>query len=672
MPDLRAWSCLQGCGLPAAWAHQNSWRVLDTRFAKGLNFLATWALWQADAQRPHCLHYVAIAATPPELGALGPPASLASLLADQCFGLLPGFHRMTFEQGRVSLTLCIGDLKTVLREQRFLADSVFLAPTDLESNPPERDTWTAQALARCCRRGTRVATGPISPQPSLQLRQTLAQSGFELDPVAPSGTPQTEHFSGIYNPRWEPKTSRYPSAASAASASFTALAKLPQQPTSCAVIGAGLAGASVAQALARRGWQVTVLDAAAAPAEGASGVPVGLMAPHVSADDSPRSRLSRAGIRLTLQQACALLVKGQDWDASGVLERRMDGPLRLPPFFQPPFFQPPVLQPQGLDWSAPAPRGWTDAAWASGLPPNSPALWHAQGGWIKPAALIRAWLAQPGVRFQGNANVAKLVRDGDAWVLLDAGNRVLTRASTVVFAAAGGMAPLMAQLRTEAAANATQRHSGGANGLHTAGADTLPAMPVLHPVSGQVSWAFQRPSDSAALPPYPVNGLGSLVAHVPMRNLLGNLLGGLPDGLMGSLMGSAMSLDKAWFTGATYEAQLDATPTAAWAAAQHHVNLARLQTLLPASAAELADSFANGSIQFWRGTRYATADRLPVVGPLTSDASPTVWASTGLGSRGLSLCVLCAELLAARLGGEPWPVGASLAAKISLNRLKNR
>eukprot|EP01041_Mallomonas_annulata_P030768 gene30768-52971_t len=44
---------LQGCGLPAAWAGQPQWRVLETGFGFGLNFLVTWAAWRADPHRPH-------------------------------------------------------------------------------------------------------------------------------------------------------------------------------------------------------------------------------------------------------------------------------------------------------------------------------------------------------------------------------------------------------------------------------------------------------------------------------------------------------------------------------------------------------------------------------------------------------------------------------------------
>ena len=42
---------LQGCGLPAAWADQPQWRVLETGFGFGLNFLVTWAAWRAAGRR---------------------------------------------------------------------------------------------------------------------------------------------------------------------------------------------------------------------------------------------------------------------------------------------------------------------------------------------------------------------------------------------------------------------------------------------------------------------------------------------------------------------------------------------------------------------------------------------------------------------------------------------
>ena len=649
--------------MPGAWGNQPAWRILDTGFHSGANFLAAWAAWLADPQRPTLLHYVAITRDSPDprqleipagehidqrLAKAGPVpfARLSQLLADQCFGLLPGFHRLEFEQGRVLLTLCIGDLKAMLREQRFCADSVFLVSPDLNpASLPESardlsgwDLWTTKSMARCCRRGTRLASGPMT----LALQQALSQSGFDMRQAAPLDGHSQAFCSGLYNPCWEPKMSRRQSSLRAA------------KPGSCVVVGAGLAGASVAQAMARRGWQVQVLDAASTPAAGASGLPVGLMVPHVSADDSPRSRLSRAGIRLMLQQARALLVQGQDWDATGVLERRTGGLIGLPP----------TWPAQGMAWSWPCNDLLPNPAGGAGLPHPTPALWHACAAWIKPAQLVKAWLDLPGVQFQGGACVASLRLEGDLWVLLDATNNVLASAKMVVLAAAGGTTQLLNQLRADlcagGAADTDPDRDSPASDHASALASALPRVPTLQAVPGQISWAVQRPADTAALPPYPVNGLGSLVAHVPVNDVMAvDSTGNATNGTAGRM---------AWFTGATYE-----TPWAEGApsiAAQHGANHARLKALLPACANALADQFADGSVQAWRNVRHAPADRLPVVGPLMGGDSPALWISTGLGSRGLSLSVLCAELLAARLGAEPLPIEAALARFLVSTRSK--
>src|SRR3989338_1627470 len=55
---------LHGCGLPAAWAGQPQWCILETGFGLGLNFLVTWQAWKADPARPRLLHFVATEAFP--------------------------------------------------------------------------------------------------------------------------------------------------------------------------------------------------------------------------------------------------------------------------------------------------------------------------------------------------------------------------------------------------------------------------------------------------------------------------------------------------------------------------------------------------------------------------------------------------------------------------------
>ncbi|NDP39541.1 MAG: FAD-dependent oxidoreductase [Rhodoferax sp.] len=562
--------------------------MLDTRFARGFNFLSTWQAWRQDPQRPRMLHYVSVTAAPLGIDELlASSASCPELqllteeLAMQWSGLLPGFHRLTFDGGHVLLTLCVGDLTAMLRAQQFAADSVYLVsdPADTPGCFPTShwDVWTAKALARCCRRGTML----VAPMNAAYWYADLTPCGFEMaaDPVdrpknSPAITPSPV-LRAQFNPSWTIKRTR-----STMAGSLMAVGR-------CAVIGAGLAGASVAASLARRGWRVQVLDQAHTPAAGASGLPVGLLVPHVSADDCVLSRLSRSGVRLMLQQARSLLQQGQDWEATGTLERQLN------------------------------------------RSPGSPDLWHPQAAWLKPSRLVHAWLAQPGITFQGDVKVAALRQCGNEWELLDAQDNVLHRASRVVFANAGGATALLESLQA-----------------------TLPALdirvnqfPVMQGVRGQVSWAMHNGLPDAAFPPFPVNGAGSVVPRVPI-----DANGG--QGL-------------AWFVGASYQPDdQPATPDEM----NHAANLDRLCKLNPKLGQALAGQFAAGAVNTWKGTRCVTADRLPAVGPLYQTEHSSLWICAGLGSRGLSFSMLCAELLAARWSGEPLPVDAGLARTLDARR----
>jgi len=592
-------------GLPQAWAGQTAWRILDTRFSRGLNFLSTWQAWKSDPLRPHMLHYVSLTSAPPSLEELRASAenfpelrALLQELAPQWFGWLPGFHRFSLDNGRVLLTLCVGDLTAMLRQQQFNADTVYLDPgqaAPLDSTAASAwDLWAVKALARCCRRGTGLATTADASD----LLANLTQCGFELQPS--ETLPQGGLLSGHFNPRWTIKNSREQSVAV----------------ETCTVIGAGLAGASVAAALARRGWQVKVLDQGDAPAAGASGLPVGLVVPHVSADDCPLSRLSRSGVRLMLQQARSLLEQGQDWEATGTLEHRVDGTPGLPANWPAP----------GMDWSQmttpdKATQQLADTTWKHGIAVDDPTIWHAQAAWLKPAQLVRAWLSQPGVTFQGGARVTALRQNGDQWELLDAQGQVLTSASRVVFANASGAKPLIEslQIALPSLGICVQQLSG------------------MHGLLGQLSWALHQGAADAAFPPFPVNGAGSVVPMVPVE-------GGT-----------------AWFIGSSY--QPDNKP-ALPDEKNHAANLGRLNKLIPQLGQALAAQFDAGDINGWKNTRCVTADRLPMVGPLYKADNPSLWICAGMGSRGMSFSVLCAELLAARWGAEPLAVEASLAQSV--------
>ena len=591
---------LHGCGLPAAWAGQPQWCILETGFGLGLNFLVTWQAWKADPQRPRMLHVVATEAHPASAADVLRAASshpelipLAEQLQAQLWGLLPGLHRLVFEDGRLLLTLCIGDSAAVLQGQRLLADSVYLDGFSPAKNPGMWDMGAFKAVARCCRRGTRIASWTVARV----VLDGLAQCGFVVQKT-PGLPPKRDNLQGVFNPRWEPRR---------ASDATPAWPALPALPGRCVVVGAGLAGAATAASLARRGWRVCVLDAHAAPAGGASGLPAGLLVPHVSPDDSLLSRLSRCGVRATLQQAQALLRPGLDWQASGVLERRLDGSSGLPADW-------PVA---GNDWSQMASPLQIQGMPSMGpdLPPT-PACWHQRAGWVKPARLVSALLAQPGIQWRGGIQITRLQRDpgNGSWQVFGSRGEVVEQADLVVLAA-GHASALLAQCR-------------------------LP----LQAIRGQVSWGLQTADSTGGgtgFPAFPVNGHGSFLPGVPTA-----------EGAM-------------WLAGAGFARDRDDNRIEA----QDQLdNLERLKTLLPTVAAHLAADFNNGLVRAWAGVRCAAPDRLPLVGPVDTAQQAGLWLNTAMGSRGLSFAVLCAELLAARLHNEPLPLDRRMAQALSAER----
>jgi len=153
------------------------------------------------------------------------------------------------------------------------------------------------------------------------------------------------------------------------------------KPTGVAVVGAGIAGSSVAWALCKQGVRVHLYDSASEPAAGASGNWVGAFHPHITRGDSPLSKLSRLGFQHTVQalkelSALGLLVEGEDWATPGHLQtvphdeaERTRETLALLNF-------PETL----VRWVQPNEL----------LPTPLGGLYFPQGGWVKPARWVQA------------------------------------------------------------------------------------------------------------------------------------------------------------------------------------------------------------------------------------------------------------------------------------------
>lgn len=475
-----------------------------------------------------------------------------------------GFYRLLLSGGRVSLTLCLGDPRASLTRLVLQADHVILGAACAQGQ-------ALAALPRCCKRGTKLTC-------STSLSNAGGPDAARLQALGFQPGAATEW---VFDPAWTvPRTRQTPR-------------QIWPQPQRCTVVGAGISGASVARALALRGWEVQILDAQDHPGLGASGLPAGLVSPVYSADYGPVSQLTHIGCALMRQHAQMLLVQGRDWAPSGA---------------------------------------WLHQVADKKNHQAGPARHLPEAFWLQPGPLVRAWLATPGVRFTRRARVERLERLGGHWVCIDQAGLELARSEVLIVTNALDAARL---LNDPDPAQPAHAPGWGLRPVPTAA--VTQALAGLHPRYGAVSMGAS--TGLTDLPAQPVQGHGNFLPSVP-----------LAQGAM-------------WLAGAGF-----GSAPAPDVQAQHRDNLARLARLLPCAAAKVAPQFDSGDVQIWQGQRCVSQDRLPLVGAVQAVPDASVWISAAMGARGLTLAALCAELLAARIGGEPLPLPARLARLLDAQR----
>lgn len=410
---------LHGNGLPARWRGRDRFVMLETGFGLGHNFVAAWDAWREDAARCRQLVFASVERHPPRAEDLrrahagAPLAALGDALAAQWPPLVHGLHALDFEVGRVRLLLAFGDVADWLPELALQADAVLLDGFAPARNAAMWDLRVLKAVGRRAARDATAATWSVARD----VREGLVTAGFDVG-RAPGIGGKREITVARFAPRGPvaPET--------------------PPPSREAVVLGAGLAGASVAQALAAEGWQVEVLDRHAAPAAETSGNRAGLFHGTVHADDGPHARWLRAAATFAQRAFAAPLAAGVPGDRGGLLRlagRDLETPRRL-------------VERQAL------PPDWVqvlDAEAASRrarVALHEPAWWYPGGGWIAPGALVRHWLSTPGVRFAGGVAVDRLRRDGPRWQLLAADGTVLRETPTLVLAGAADTLRLVAPL----------------------------------------------------------------------------------------------------------------------------------------------------------------------------------------------------------------------------------
>ncbi|MFA4937774.1 tRNA (5-methylaminomethyl-2-thiouridine)(34)-methyltransferase MnmD [Brevundimonas sp.] len=398
---------LDGCGLPDAWAGRDCFTVAELGFGTGLNIAALLDLWRRTRPEGARLHIFSIEGYPltadeaaRALGAWPELAQATQALIDAWPSATPGFHRVDLPGFDAVLDLAVGDAAWALEQWSGAADAWFLDGFSPALNP---GMWSPQVMALIAARsapGARLATFTVAGA----VRRGLAEQGFVVEKRPGHGRKR------------ERLEAQLPSA----------FAPVPLP--SIAVIGAGVAGASVVRALRDQGVRAVVFEAER-PGAGGSGFPAALVTPRLDAGDTGiaalhAQALGRAG---HLYAATPDAVTGH-------------GVLQLP---------------QAPRDAARFEKIACQSIWAEGamavLDEDAAATLAGettgQGGLsmkgacaVRPAAVLSDWLGDADMRSE---RVTKLKRIDGRWRLFGEADAVLAEVDAVLMAGGWGSAALL-------------------------------------------------------------------------------------------------------------------------------------------------------------------------------------------------------------------------------------
>ncbi len=402
---------LNGNDLLERWNKSGSFTIVETGFGAGLNFLATWrALRNAAADSR--LHFVSVEKHPfhgrdleriherhPEL------REMSAQLRERYPPLLPGFHRLHFDGGRVTLTLLFGDAALMLHQLQARADAFFLDGFAPSKNPQMWSKEVFAELARLARPDATLATYTVAAA----VCHGLTEAGFEVGKRA-----------GFANKR-EMLCGRFRGAAADAPL---------RNERRAIVIGAGLAGTACAQRLAERGWSVQLIERHRAPAQEGSGNPAGLVRPVFSLDWNTHSRFTSAAFLYASRHQAALEEAGMGpiHGEGGVLQLARDAN-----HFDK---QQRIIEQFSLSADLVKVVQTREAAELAGVPVAGPACWFPQAVWANPASMCRSNLDGSGglVSCLYGHDVALLRRTDGRWEVLDGAGEELASGPVVVLA----------------------------------------------------------------------------------------------------------------------------------------------------------------------------------------------------------------------------------------------
>ncbi|MBE0493819.1 MAG: FAD-dependent 5-carboxymethylaminomethyl-2-thiouridine(34) oxidoreductase MnmC [Thiomicrospira sp.] len=310
MNQAQTW--LEKLAIQARFHHANSFTFAEVGFTDLALFLDVAARWQALSNKHAKLHYFILETPPLLIERLDAPVRLRSEdtndallkeLSAQLPNALPGWHQVSLLDGQIELSLFFGDLLQGVTDLDIKVDAWVLQP----NTKPDNTLFGSPAFMTQLRRQSQKNTQLATLYQDEKWVRTFEKSGFHVQ----SNHVDTGLIAQLKGER------RFSS-----KAPWFDRPLALKKPGSAIVVGAGLAGASVAYELAEAGWTVRVIETNKKPADGASGNLAGALHPLVTADWNLRSQWYLQGFEATLARV-------KPWLEANKLAGKLNGLVHL-------------------------------------------------------------------------------------------------------------------------------------------------------------------------------------------------------------------------------------------------------------------------------------------------------------------------------------------------------
>ncbi|MEM7304523.1 MAG: bifunctional tRNA (5-methylaminomethyl-2-thiouridine)(34)-methyltransferase MnmD/FAD-dependent 5-carboxymethylaminomethyl-2-thiouridine(34) oxidoreductase MnmC, partial [Pseudomonadota bacterium] len=265
--------------------------IAETGFGFGLNFLNCAHKWLKNATKEQRLHYFSFEKHPVQhchltqcYETLSLESNISSLLLSQLPMPVRGFHRIHFYEQNIHLTLVYGDALNFLKQASFQADCWFL---DGFSPSKNQELWsfeTAKEIFRLTKNNGTFSTYSSASQ----VRNNFNLAGFTVSKRR-GFEAKREMLTGKCENKKQQTEFHFKEKA------WFNLTQNQCGDKKITIIGAGMAGVFTAAALAKRNWDVTIIDRQPRPAMEGSGNANAILMPRLSIDHDAQSQLTLAG-----------------------------------------------------------------------------------------------------------------------------------------------------------------------------------------------------------------------------------------------------------------------------------------------------------------------------------------------------------------------------------------